>query len=246
MFDCTDMLVEHRQKAEHFKICLQGHSKAPVTLRTCKVYKGKLARLEVSTEESQQEKVNPYLHFKAKESNAIKVMLGEPDMLNPNSFENLSVILHSLSERAKITKYSPLTSEAESRKWIFIENNGGILNPVLKLIINVYGCLDCNEAIDGQENFESHLCSGAINGNKSFEFDWIVPQTGLLHFEMNTAKLFINFCWEPFMKEICMYLGFVSENAQMYAKKGSDHHKLWDLLEIVYIALTHKLLVEFV
>ena len=186
------------------------------------------------------------MHFKAKESNAIKVMMGEPDMLNPNSFENLSVILHSLSECAKITTYSPLISEAESRKWIFIENDGGILNPVLKLIINVYGCLDCNEAIDGQENFESHLCSGAINGNKSFEFDWIVPQTGLLHFEMNAAKLFINFCWEPFMKEICMYLGFVSENAQMYPKKGSDHHKLWDLLEIVYIALTHELLVEFV
>ena len=48
------------------------------------------------------------------------------------------------------------------------------------------------------------------------------------------------------MKEICMHLGFVSENAQMYAKKGSDHHKLWDLLEIVYIALTVELLVEFV
>ena len=63
---------------------------------------------------------------------------------------------------------------------------------------------------------------------------------------MNAAKSFINFCWEPFMKEICMRLGFVSENAQMHAKKGSDHHKLRDLLEIVYIALANKLLVEFV
>ena len=96
----------------------------------------------------------------------------------------------------------------------------------MKLIFKVYRCLDCNEAIYGQENFESQLCSGAIHGNKSFEFDWIVPQTGLLHFEMNAAKSFINFCWEPFMKEICMYLGFASENTQIYAKKGSDHHKL--------------------
>ena len=37
-------------------------------------------------------------------------MVGEPDMLNPNSFENLSVILQSLSKRAKIAKYSPLIS----------------------------------------------------------------------------------------------------------------------------------------
>ena len=170
LFDCIDVLVKRRQEAEHFKICLQCNSKAPVTLKTCKVYKGKLARLEVSTEESQQEKVNPYSHFKAKEkSNAINVMVGEPDMLNPNSFENLSVILRS--QRAKLAKYSPLISEAESRKWVFIENVGGILNPVLKLIFNVYRCLDFNEEIYRQKNFESHLCSGAIHGNKSFEFD---------------------------------------------------------------------------
>ena len=157
------MLVKHRQEAEHIKICLQCNSKAPVTLRTCKVCKGKLARLEVSTEESQQEKVNPYSHFKAKEkSNAIKVMVGEPDMLNPNSFENLSVILWSLGQHTKITKYSSLISETEGRKWVFIENDGSILN------------------------------------------------------------------------------------AQIYAKKGGDHHKFWDLLEIVYIALTNELLVEFV
>ena len=172
LFDCIDVLVKRRQEAEHFKICLQCNSKAPVTLKTCKVYKGKLARLEVSTEESQQEKVNLYSHFKAKEkSNAINVMVGEPDMLNPNSFENLSVILRSLGQRAKIAKYSPLISEAESRKWVFIENVGGILNPVLKLIFNVYRCLDFNEEIYRQKNFESHLCSGAIHGNKSFEFD---------------------------------------------------------------------------
>ena len=121
-------------------------------IRTCKVCKGKLARLEVSIEEKQQEKVNPYSYFKAKEkSNAIKVMVGEPDILNPNSFENLSVILWSLGKRAKIAKYSPLISKAESRKWIFIENDGGILNPVLKLIFNVYCCLDCNKAIYGKK-----------------------------------------------------------------------------------------------
>ena len=43
-----------------------------------------------------------------------------------------------------------------------------------------------------------------------------------------------------------MHLGFVSENAQMYTKKGSDHCKLWDLLEIVYKSLTDELLAEFV
>ena len=44
LFDCIDVLVNRRQEAEHFKICLQCNSKAPVTLRTCKVCKGKLCR----------------------------------------------------------------------------------------------------------------------------------------------------------------------------------------------------------
>lgn len=48
------------------------------------------------------------------------------------------------------------------------------------------------------------------------------------------------------MKEICKELGFVSENAQMYAKKGSDHHKLWDILEACYIAFTDELLLPYV
>ena len=107
--------------------------------------------------------MNPNSQFKLKKkSNDIKVIVGKPERLNPNIFKNLPVILVSLGQRAKIAKYSPLISEAESRKCIFIGNYWGILNPVLKLIFNVYCCLDCNEAIYGQENFESHLCSSAI------------------------------------------------------------------------------------
>ena len=31
------------------------------------------------------------------------------------------------------------------------------------------------------------------------EFDWIVPQPGLLHFEMNAAKVGVTFWYEYFM-----------------------------------------------
>ena len=47
------------------------------------------------------------------------------------------------------------------------------------------------------------------------------------------------------MSEICKELGFTTENAQAYAKKASDHHKLWDIIEICYIALTDEIIVEF-
>lgn len=32
----------------------------------------------------------------------------------------------------------------------------------------------------------------------------------------------------------------------MYAKKGFDHHKLWDTVEICYISFTDEIIVEFV
>ena len=43
-----------------------------------------------------------------------------------------------------------------------------------------------------------------------------------------------------------MILGYNSENAQKYIKKGCDYHKLWQILEIIYIALADELLLPYV
>ena len=48
------------------------------------------------------------------------------------------------------------------------------------------------------------------------------------------------------MEEICKEISFVCKNAQVYAKKGANHHKLWDIIEISYTAFTEKLLNDFV
>ena len=52
--------------------------------------------------------------------------------------------------------------------------------------------------------------------------------------------------WDVFMQEIYVILGFTSENIQKYIKKGSDYHKLWQILEVVYIALADELLLPYV
>ena len=78
----------------------------------------------------------------------------------------------------------------------------------------------------GRENLEKHLCTEAFHLALVHEFDWIIPQSALLHFQMVTGKSFMGLSWEPFVKEICKELGFVNENAQAYAKKEADHHKL--------------------
>lgn len=55
----------------------------------------------------------------------------------------------------------------------------------------------------------------------------------------------MSLCWDPFMKEICKELGFEWKSAVVYAKNGSDHYKLRDLLEITYIVFTSELLLYF-
>ena len=50
---------------------------------------------------------NPYSHFKNKPiPSDISMIVGEPETLNPNSFENLATILRFLGQRANIEQYS--------------------------------------------------------------------------------------------------------------------------------------------
>ena len=123
--------------------------------------------------------------------------------------------------------------EADTRKrqWIFLEYDGGISNPLLKLIFNSHRCKESHETIYGLETFSNHLFKGSTN--PTYEFDWLIPQMGLLHYEMNAGKSLFSLCWDLFLQEVCRELGFVSQNAQAYAKRGSDHHKMWALLEFV-------------
>ena len=72
--------------------------------------------------------VDPYAHFNIKPiQNDIKVIVGEPDIMNPNSFKNIKQIVQNIATRA-------------NRQWVFLENDGGILGPLLKLIFNTYRC----------------------------------------------------------------------------------------------------------
>ena len=41
-------------------------------------------------------------------------------------------------------------------------------------------------------------------------------------------------------------MGLTSENAKKYAEKGSDHHKLWDVLQATYVAFADELILPYV
>ena len=90
--------------------------------------------------------------------NEIEVVVGEPYMLNSSGYQNISEILTLVGELARIDQYCKEEKERQ-RKWMFLENDGGIMNPTIKLIFNVYRCSCWEKKMYGRENFNKHLCT---------------------------------------------------------------------------------------
>ena len=63
---------------------------------------------------------------------------------------------------------------------------------------------------------------------------------------MNSGKSFLSCNWLVFMKEVCRTLGFKTEESLKYAKRGSDHHKMGQILEVTYLAMADELLLPYV
>ena len=60
-------------------------------------------------------KVDPYSHFAITDNeNQVDVKVGEPDMVNPNNFVNISTILRKIGERTGVENYC----EGSERKWL--------------------------------------------------------------------------------------------------------------------------------
>ena len=78
------------------------------------------------------------------------------------------------------------------------------------------------------------------------EFDWVVLRIGKRHLEMNMARHFIDLNWDTFLSKLASELGFVSENAQKYMRKGSDHHKTMSVLRVAHIGWWKEMLIPYI
>ena len=133
LFDLIDEIVKAKERATMFKFCPICKEEAPFTNRTCKTCKEKLIKLNDTFDINKTPlPVDPYNHFKNKATeNNVKLIVGEP-----NGYENISTIMYDIGKRAKIDLYTPSECNPE-RKWLFFENDGGILGPMMKLIFDV-------------------------------------------------------------------------------------------------------------
>eukprot|EP00795_Rhopilema_esculentum_P009658 gene9658-17420_t len=128
------------------------------------------------------------------ESEVQSVVAGQPDLLKPNSYENISQILRNLPTRVGISRYG-----TGLRQWIILEVDGTIFCIVEQLILNTLYCPSCKTSFYGNEEFQKHGCTDITHVEPEHEFDWIILQPDLLHTEISSGKAFHwpelgNFC----------------------------------------------------
>ena len=173
MQDDIDRLVEEKKRAANFKMCPTFKQETPFSQKTCRLWQTKLAKYNVHFYDKVSSTIDPYDYLNVKPlENKIDIVVGEPDMLNPSGYQNILEILTFVGEHGSIDQYCKAKKERQ-RKWIFLENDGGIMNPAIELIFNVYQCSCCEEKMYGRGNFEKYLCTEAFHLALVHEFDWV-------------------------------------------------------------------------
>lgn len=74
----------------------------------------------------------------------------------------------------------------------------------------------------------------------------MVLRIGKLHVEMKMARYFIDLNWDIFLSKLASELGFVSEAAQKFVRRGSDHHKTMSVLKVAHIGLWKEMLIPVI
>jgi len=243
--DCVDEKLRRLADIENHKVCIWCNEiTEEMSHRVCRNCGGKLVKeVDNSSAATDHKDVDPYSGFLNCLSSLpdIKCMAGEPDFVNPSGYHNVIQVLQSIGTRAGIKQYGN-----GSKEWLFVECDGLPYNLIRDIITNVLRCTECNRCFYGSNSFQDHKCFVIMQVSPTHEFGWLLPVFGLLHLEMNLGRAFIKLNWEIFVKSVGFALSFKSPKAQEYLKKGSDHHKMWHLLEILYSALTLEIIHPYV
>jgi len=124
LVEVVDDHINQTRLAESEKICVNCNAANDIIYRNCQ---GKLIARDPSDNDF-KEKFNPYVHFSCSlKQNLIKVVVGEPDAINPFGYENIATILRNLGKRSGIKKYC-LGGE---REWIYLEKTVAYISLLL-------------------------------------------------------------------------------------------------------------------
>ena len=158
---------------------------------------------DVSENPSQDD---PYEWVTSKHCDQIpKVMMGEPDFVNPCSYQAVEQVLHHIQ-----------SNTCGRREWTIV------------------GC----------DGLPFVLGSRIISKTNHLQNILLLP--GLGHYEINMVKCIFKLMWDPVIEDLAKLLGFKSVKALTSCQKCSDHHKAWQIIQILLFGTMDELLLPYV
>ena len=120
--------------------------------------------------------------------NKAKVIPGEPEFVNPNSYATIVKVIQQIGQRAGIDRYG-----GNARQCLFLECDGLPYKIMRDIMDNVYICHRCNTSFYGADklNSDEHRCC-TLHGKQPLitEFDWLVPVNGITSFGNECCQSF--------------------------------------------------------
>ncbi len=100
--DMVDNLVQYKKSCENEKVCNDCRAANDPSYLVCRNCKGSLRKrkfsINTSNADLKRNKFSPYNHSELQKSSiAVHIKVGEPDLINPSGFENISTILENLA-----------------------------------------------------------------------------------------------------------------------------------------------------
>ena len=248
--DPIDDILHAQLIASNEKRCTECGCESDVTYRICRNCGGKVMKEILTLDQSEEIDIHSYDCFSAYIPTlpGISCKTGQPDFINPNGYQQFKLqfyhdlcyvnhfhviqVIQTIRLRSGIRQYGQ-----GKREWVMIECDGLPYNLLRDIIENVWRCSHCNECFYNIDVFQEHKCAILAKG---------IPVCGLLHLEINAGRAFTKLNWEIFASKLGFILGLKSPKVQEYLKKGSEHHKLWHFLEILYISISLELMVPYV
>ncbi|CAL8087289.1 unnamed protein product [Orchesella dallaii] len=151
-------------------------------------------------------------------------------LVNPNSTATVTQVLDKLLE---------LNERSDpNRKWFSVYCDGLPYGIAWKLIQFTYICSACKKT-GSEAELRVHECGFNLCTRKYAKFNL---QFGAGHGEINLVRTVFKENFGIFIRPIAQKLGFVSPKSLEYCKSAHDHHKSWQILQIIYVALSDEIM----
>lgn len=243
--DGIDKIVKQLNQERNFKVCLTCGMLVAKTKRKCPQCKEQLVKRvpQVSDQLSNEmdetnieelilkgetnpdfvhegsESFSRYEHIPSGHSDdPVNVELMDPVFVNPNSFDNLIMVMRHIGKISGVKRYG-----GKEREWLYICCDGLPYTMILRLTQEYFVCKKCKEGLLGSESWKKHVqqshSENVDDVEHILEFDWVQLRTGDGHYEMNLMKSFVELNWEVCLKNLVQRMGWKSELAQKCAKK---------------------------